>query len=87
VRDSDLYREIEKFYALNWTDVGKGTKDLRIRCFVLIEVEEALPLTSPSYDDGADEREIRREWIEYFDSLNRKLERPKERSTGDRIKE
>lgn len=73
VRDGDLYREIEEFYMQKWTDVGKGPKQIRIRCFVLIALEEALPLTSPSYEGGADETQIRRDWVEYFGSLNRKL--------------
>lgn len=73
VREGEMRREIEKFYAQKWTDVGKGGKELPIRCFVLIEVEEALPLISPSYDGGADEMQIRHNWVKYFDSLNRKL--------------
>jgi hypothetical protein len=28
-------------------------------------------MISPSYDDGADEQQIRRDWINYFDGLNR----------------
>lgn len=73
VRDGEMYREIEKFYVQKWADVGKGGEKLRIRCFVLIEIEDALPLVSPSYDSGADERQIRRDWVEYFDALNEKL--------------
>lgn len=73
VRDGEMYHEIEKFYQQKWTDVGKGGKEIRTRCFVLIKVEEALPLMSPSYDGGADESEIRHRWVTYFDSLNEKL--------------
>jgi len=71
VRDGDLYRKIQKFYGQKWVDVGKAGKELTIRCFVLIKVEQARRLTSPSYDDGGDEKQIRRDWVKYFDDLNR----------------
>ena len=69
VRDGERYREIQLFYGKKWVDVGKGGRELKIHCFVLIKVEEALPLISPSYDSGGDEKQIRREWVEYFDKL------------------
>jgi len=68
VRDGQLYRDIEGFYAREWVDVGKGRRDLG--CFVLVKLQEALPLISPVYDGGADQEQIRREWIMYFASLN-----------------
>ncbi|MBR0848433.1 pyridoxamine 5'-phosphate oxidase family protein [Bradyrhizobium diazoefficiens] len=34
----------------------------RIRTIVMITVTKALPLTSPSYDDGKTETELRRAW-------------------------
>jgi len=70
VLEGNLYREIQKFYGQKWVDVGKGGKELTIRCFVLIKVEQARPLISPSYDDGGDEKQIRRDWVKYFDDLN-----------------
>lgn len=72
VREGDLYHDIQKFYGQKWVDVGKGGKELTIRCFVLIKVKEARPLISPSYDDGGDEQQIRRDWVSYFDALNRR---------------
>ena len=73
VRDGDLYQDIQKFYGQKWVDVGKGGEELTIRCFVLISVTQARPLISPSYyDDGADEQQIRRDWMNYFDALNRR---------------
>jgi len=71
VRDGERYREIQRFYGKKWVDVGKGGKELSIRRFVLVKVQDALPLISPSYDSGGDEAQIRRQWVEYFDSLNR----------------
>lgn len=72
VREGDLYRDIQNFYGQKWVDVGKGGKELTIRCFVLIKVEEARPLISPSYDGGVNEQQIRRDWVNYFDALNKR---------------
>jgi len=40
-----------------------------IQHIVLIRVERALPLTSPAYDSGATEEEVRGRWLEYWRSL------------------
>jgi predicted pyridoxine 5'-phosphate oxidase superfamily flavin-nucleotide-binding protein len=71
VRDGQLYQNIQTFYELKWVDVGKGSKELTIRCFVLVHVLAALTLVSPSYDEGGEEGQIRRDWIAYCDSLNK----------------
>jgi predicted pyridoxine 5'-phosphate oxidase superfamily flavin-nucleotide-binding protein len=42
-----------------------------IRGVVLIHVERALPLTSPAYDQGASEDEVRSRWRRYWASPNR----------------
>ena len=70
VRDGALFQELEKFYAEKWVNVGKGRKGIEIRAFVLIDVRQALPLVSPSYDSGATEEEIHQEWTRYFTALN-----------------
>jgi len=45
--------------------------EARIRGFVLVKVESALPLTSPAYDDTSVlEQSIRKHWIAYFAALN-----------------
>lgn len=41
----------------------------RIRNVVLVEVESAAPLTSPAYEAGQTEAELRREWIAYYEEL------------------
>jgi uncharacterized protein len=41
----------------------------RIRAIVTITVTKALPLTSPAYDDGTMEPEIRRSWTARFRKL------------------
>jgi uncharacterized protein len=41
----------------------------RMRAIVSIKVTKALPITSPAYDDGAPEAEIRRGWTMHFRKL------------------
>jgi len=41
----------------------------RIRAIVMISVTRALPLTSPAYDDGKTEAELRRVWTARFRML------------------
>jgi hypothetical protein len=41
----------------------------RIRTIVVIAVTRALPLSSPAYDDGTSEDELRRAWTDHFRAL------------------
>ncbi len=41
-----------------------------MRAIVLIHVERALALTSPAYDLGATEDELREQYVEYFRELH-----------------
>jgi uncharacterized protein len=43
----------------------------RIRELVVIKVEHALPLTSPAYDLGLTEAEIRARWESHFEAIKR----------------
>jgi hypothetical protein len=52
-----------------WGDLAKT-----IRGIVKLKVETALPLSSPAYDIGATEAELRRHWREYFLGLQAELE-------------
>lgn len=38
----------------------------RVRCFVLVRVEQVRSLVSPAYDDGATVEEVTREWTAYW---------------------
>jgi len=49
--------------ALEWN--GRN----RVRSIVLIEVHQALPLTSPAYDLGQSEEEVAARWDRYGESL------------------
>lgn len=40
-----------------------------IRRIVLVQVERALPLISPAYDQGKAEEEIRASWLQYWNAL------------------
>ena len=66
--EGGLFEEIMHFYGGRGVDTAKQS---RMRGFVLITVETALPLISPAYDGGSsDELSIRKHWISYFAKLN-----------------
>jgi len=56
------FDEIVAFYR------QRGVKNF-IRSVVLIKVERALPLTSPAYDQGRTEDEVRSQWRQYWELL------------------
>ena len=71
-----LKDEIRDFYASRWIDTGKSMVELELRSFVLIKVEQALPLISPSYDDSRiTEEEVRAAWWKHYQSLQPKARR------------
>jgi predicted pyridoxine 5'-phosphate oxidase superfamily flavin-nucleotide-binding protein len=71
-----LKEEIREFYASRWIDTGKSMVELELRSFVLIKVETALPLISPSYDDPkSTEEEIRAAWSKHYQGLQAKARR------------
>jgi hypothetical protein len=47
----------------------RGLLAERMRAIVTITVTKALPLTSPAYDDGTTEPEIRRSWTTRYREL------------------
>lgn len=47
----------------------RSTLSPRVRAIVMIFVTRALPLTSPAYDDGKTEAELRRAWTTRFRML------------------
>jgi len=49
-----------------------GELSERIRAIVRIRIERALPLTTPAYDIGATEAELRRSWLEHFGAIQPK---------------
>jgi hypothetical protein len=73
-----LRDEVREFYSSRWIDTGKLRGELELRSFVLIKVEEALPLVSPCYDDPQiTEEEIRAAWREHYQGLQPKAKAPR----------
>jgi uncharacterized protein len=67
----ERFQHIMDFYRGRWVDTARDKNEARIRAFVLIRVERALPLISPAYDDGSsDETSIRKQWVAHFATLN-----------------
>jgi predicted pyridoxine 5'-phosphate oxidase superfamily flavin-nucleotide-binding protein len=62
--EGDLFDKALKFYR------ERGVFN-RIRAVVMAEVERALPLTSPAYDLGATEEEVRERWERHREALLR----------------
>lgn len=69
--DGDRFQQIMAFYRGRWVDTARDKNEARIRAFVLIKVDRALPLISPAYDDpSSDEQSIRKQWVSHFATLN-----------------
>ncbi len=65
-----LFEQILDFYrAERNLDEGRT----RIRSFVLVKINEAMPLISPAYDQGLTEEQVREKMQRYFDSLQRNI--------------
>ncbi|HEV8193580.1 MAG TPA: hypothetical protein VGP82_19150 [Ktedonobacterales bacterium] len=47
----------------------RGTRS-PIRSIVPVQVERAVPVISPAYDQGQTEEEIRASWLQYWNALN-----------------
>lgn len=62
--EGSLFEEALAFYR------GRGVAN-EIRAVVLVKVERAMPLTSPAYDLGAREEEMRERWERHFQALRR----------------
>jgi uncharacterized protein len=77
VTEGALYERILDFYR---TERNLDEGRTRIRSFVLVKINEAMPLISPAYDQGLTEEQVREKMQHYFDSLQRKYSstRPEE---------
>jgi len=65
-----LFERILDFYrAERNLDEGR----IKIRSFVLVKIDEAMPVVSPAYDLGLSEEQVREKMQCYFDSLQRKI--------------
>jgi uncharacterized protein len=69
VTEGALFERILDFYR---TERNLDESRTRIRSFVMVKINEAMPLISPAYDQGLTEEQIRAKMQQYFDSLQRK---------------
>ena len=69
--ESQPMKAQQKFAALFGRFVHFSAAN-RIRAVVVLHVEMAAPLVSPAYDTGGIEHEIRRNWRDYFESIQPK---------------
>src|SRR6266446_875773 len=65
-----LFERILDFYR---AERNLDESRIKIRSFVLVKIEEALPVVSPAYDLGLSEEQVREKMQRYFDSLQRKI--------------
>ena len=72
-----LKDEVREFYSSRWIDTGNLRGELELRSFVLIKVEEALPLISPAYDAPQTEDEVRAAWWKHYQGLQSKTSTPR----------
>lgn len=61
-RFDELFPEFER-----WGALGES-----IRAIVKVRIERALPLTSPAYDHGATEEELRASWLQHLQDIQPK---------------
>ena len=64
-RDDAEFQSLLPQFASGWGSLAE-----RIRGIVVIKVDEARPLTSPAYDNGAQEADLRQQWLANFQALN-----------------
>jgi hypothetical protein len=60
-RDGPVFDEGLRFYRKR-----SGLEPHRIEAIVLIEVQQAAPLTSPAYDDGSTEPEVEQRSLDLY---------------------
>jgi predicted pyridoxine 5'-phosphate oxidase superfamily flavin-nucleotide-binding protein len=65
-----LFERILDFYR---AERNLDESRIKIRSFVLVKIEEALPVVSPAYDLGLSEEQVREKMQHYFDSLPRNI--------------
>jgi len=68
--EGTLFERILDFYR---AERNLDEARIKIRSFVLVKIEEALPVVSPAYDLGLSEEQVREKMQRYFDSLQRKI--------------
>jgi hypothetical protein len=62
VTDGPVFQRAIRFFA----EDGVADAGRRVRAVVIVAVQRAAPLVSPSYDLGLQEQEIRRRWQRHY---------------------
>jgi len=60
--EGSLFEEVISFYR-------NASAQYTIKNIVLIKVERILPLISPVYDSGISEKEVKKKWTDYWNSV------------------
>jgi len=68
--EGTLFERILDFYR---AERSLDESRIKIRSFVMVKIEEALPVVSPAYDLGLSEEQVREKMQRYFDSLRGKI--------------
>src|SRR5947199_7934248 len=74
-----LFERILDFYR---AERNLDESRIKIRSFVLVKIEEALPVVSPAYDLGLSEEQVREKMQRYFDSLPRNIPNTRREETS-----
>ena len=72
VRKGYRFKGVERILDFYRTERNLDEGRTRIRSFVLVKINEAMPLISPAYDQGLTEDQVREKMQHYVDSLQRK---------------
>ena len=65
-----LFERILDFYR---AERNLDESRIKIRSFVLVKIDEAVPVVSPAYDLGQSEEQVREKWQRYFNWLQRNI--------------
>jgi uncharacterized protein len=68
--EGTLFDRIRDFYR---AERNLDDNSIKIRSFVLVKIDEAMPLISPAYDQGQSEEQVREKWQRHFGSLQRNI--------------
>jgi predicted pyridoxine 5'-phosphate oxidase superfamily flavin-nucleotide-binding protein len=68
IESGSLFDDLAAFYE----QPGPSDTPRRIRVFVVVEVQRALPLISPAYDRDVTEDQVRTQWEEYYQQIRPK---------------
>src|SRR6185436_15755772 len=63
--EGEIFNKVISFY-------GEAASKYKINNIVLIKVDKVIPITSPIYDTGLSEEEVKNKYIDYWNSVHPK---------------